>query len=111
MKHHVLVTTAALSLAFSCATFAQGTPSSPAATKGVEQQCKGLTGTELDACLKAAPGRSGEATAREGGRTPGASESAASRSGAAPGKEKSRTEATGATEGGSATGKGGGKSY
>jgi hypothetical protein len=111
MKQHLLVTTAAISLAFSAATFAQSTPSAPAAQKSAAQQCKDLTGAALETCLQAAPGRSGDAASREGGRTPGASESAASRSGAAPGKEKSGTDATGGTSGGSATGKGAAKSY
>jgi hypothetical protein len=110
MKPHVLITTAAISLAFSMVSFAQSTPSSPAA-KGVEQQCKDLTGAALDACLKTAPARSGDTAAREGDRSPGATESAASRSGVAPGKEKSGTDATGGTGGGSATGKGAAKSY
>ena len=92
MKQHLLVTTAAISLAFSATTFAQSTPSSPAAQKSAVEQCKDLTGTALDACLKSA-------------------QRAASGSGAAPGKEKSGTDATGGTSGGSAAGKGAAKSY
>ena len=91
MKQQLLVMTAAISLAFSAATSAQSTPSSPAPQKSAAQQCKDLTGTALDACLKSA-------------------QSAASGSGAAPGKEKSGTDATGGTSGG-ASGKGAGQSY
>ena len=111
MKHRALLTTAVISLAFSATTFAQDITTPPAAKKGLEQQCKDLTGAALDACLKATPGRSGEAASREGGGSPGASESAASRTGVAPGKEKSETDATGKTSGGGAGGKGAGKSY
>ena len=110
MKQQLFVVTAAISFAFTAPTFAQSTPSSPAPQKSAAQQCKDLTGTALDACLKAAPGRSGDAASREGGSTPGASESAASRSGGAPGKGKSGADATGSTSGGAA-GKGAGQSY
>jgi uncharacterized membrane protein len=105
----LLVTTAAITLALSTAAFAQTTTPTAPAGSVAERQCKDLTGAALDSCLKAAPGRSGDATAREGGRTPGASESAASRTGTAPGQAKSGTDATGGTAGGGATGKGAAK--
>jgi hypothetical protein len=110
MKQYVIATTAAMSLALSLAAFAQSTPTSPA-PKATQQQCKDLSGAALDACLKSAPGHSGDAASRAGGRTPGASESAASRSSAAPGQEKSGTEATGRSPSAGATGKGQSKSY
>jgi hypothetical protein len=110
MKQHLLATTAVISLAFAAAAFAQGTPSTAPAQKGAEQ-CKNLTGAALDSCMKAAPGRSGDSTARDSGRTPGASDSAASRSGATPGKDQGGTDAMGGTSGGGTSGKGSSKPY
>ncbi len=96
-KQRILMATA-LSLLTSAA-LVQAADSVPA-QKGTEQQCKDLTGAALDACLKAAPGKSGDAASRAGDKTPGASESAASRTGTPPGQA---TDSVGTTKGGSDT--------
>src|SRR5687768_18404427 len=101
-NQRILVATAALSLLTSV-TLAQAADSVPA-KKGTEAQCKDLTGAAYDACLKAGPGKSGDAASRAGDKTPGASEGASSRTGTPPGTTKDGGDTT---KGGSSS-KGGG---
>jgi len=97
---------ASLGFAMAATAFAQGTPSTVPAQKGTPQQCKDLTGSALDACLKAGPGSSSDATSRDAGRTPGSSADSASRTGVPPGQARGASDAAaGATAGSGAMGK------
>jgi len=108
-KQRMLLATAALSLLTSV-TLAQAADSVPA-NKGTEAQCKDLTGAAHDACLKAAPGKSGDAPSRAGDKTPGASEGAASRSGTLPGTTGGDTTKSGSDTKGGSSSKGGSTKY
>lgn len=97
-KLQLLTAAAAISLGFSAISFAASpggdTPRGMSGDTPV-QKCEGLTGAARTTCMQQqlntprTPGRSEDATSREGGRTPGRSEDSASRTGEPPGRFES----------------------